>query len=252
MLAAFEQAGDPKYLVAAKLYADKLVNKHALAPEVLPYKPDIEFLVRMTEVGGNEKYSNVAKKWFASFMKTSPTGRDEVERVLKGRSKVTDIVGYDIALGIRAALAVEQFVYARALADAVLSQRSKWLVKPTSTFGTISRAALLDAVGSLDKKTYAKAIAGLHSELLAEQGANGAWCSNETQATAYAARALASHSDPGGRAAALRGAAWLQSTLLDRGAWAHYNDGLPEPFVGDVLSAVAAEALNAVITMNQI
>ena len=47
------------------------------------------------------------------------------------------------------------------------------------------------------------------------------------------------------RRAARRAVEWLKSTMLNKGAFASYNDYMPEPFVGQVISEVHAEALSA-------
>jgi rhamnogalacturonyl hydrolase YesR len=250
LLAAYEQSGQKIYLDAARDYAGTLAARFKAQPQSLPYKPDIELLVRLTEVTGEPSYDQLARSWFKNLMKLSPTGDQEVSRIIAGRGGDRDLTGYDIALGIRAALAVEEVEYARALADRVWARQSEWLQKPTSTYGTISRAALLDALGMVDVKAYQKPIAALTQALLAEQTANGSWCTNETQATAYAVRALAQSKS--GAGAARKGSRWLSASLLERGAWAHFNDGMPEPFVGDVISEVQAEALTAVILASRL
>ncbi len=252
LLAAYEQNGDAIYLEAARDYADQLLLRYEQRAAELPYKPDVELLVRVTEVSGEPAYLEVAQAWFANVMRRSPHGDLEVSRILAGRGADADLVGYDIALGIRAALAVEELEYARQLADAALSRRAEWLKRPRATFGTISRAALLDALTELDRGRYAPHIKQLSQELLAEQGENGSWCVNETQATAYAVRALAQQKSKTMVKAAKRGGKWLSASLLSRGAWAHFNDGMPEPFVGDVISAVQAEALTAVIMASKL
>jgi len=251
LLAAYEQTGDRRYLVGAQRYANVLEKRFRGAPQALPYKPDIEFLVRCTEVSGDLRYAKVAQAWFGAVKQTSPAGADEVRRILRGRRAIVDITGYDVALAIRAAIAVEDYRYARELADAALELRARWLRAPRGIYGTVSRAALLDALQMLDGGRYRAEIDALARGLVAQQGKNGSWCFNETQATAYAVRALARHSDAAARAAAGRGAGWLSSTLLQRGAWADFNDGMPEPFVGAVISEVQAEALAAVILAGQ-
>lgn len=247
LLTAYEQSGDDSYLNIADDYARILVARFTDSPSVLPFKPDIEFLVRMSEVGGNESYAATAAKWFNVIKRKSPTGSSEVARISSGRANHPSITGFDVALAIRAALTVSEREYAYALADAVLKSQAAWLLEPRSTFGTISRAALLDALLSLDRKRYDTAITRLRKELVTEQGSNGSWHDNETQATAYVVRALARFGDVDSRRAAKAGSMWLARTVLPNGRWAHFNDGLPEPFVGDVLPEVQAETLTALV-----
>jgi hypothetical protein len=251
LLAAYEQSGRDIYLEAARDYADRLVERYRRAPSELPYKPDVEHLVRVSEVTGLPVYAEVARTWFEAVKKVSPRGSAEVQRILRGRQKSAELVGYDVALAIRAALAVEQFDYARELGDAVWSARQSWM-RAKSVFGTIGRAALLDALATLDAKRYAAAIDSLAKALLREQTENGSWCANATQPTAYAVRALSRLTGDKARAAAKRGAGWLSQTLLADGSWAHFNDGLPMPFVGDLITEIQAEALTAVIVASKI
>lgn len=252
LLAAYEQTGNKNYLDAATAYANQLVQRAQAEPELLPYKPDIELLVRLTEVAGDERYAKAATSWFGRVTAISPTGRDEVQRIAISRNGTPDILGYDVAQAIRAALAVEQFDYAKQMADAVLASRSQWLKNPGTVFGTISRAALLDALNLTDPKRYGATIAELTAALAREQDPSGTWCMNATQPTAYAVRALSNLGDQTAQQSASRGAEWLRGSMLKRGAWAHYNDGVPEPFVGDVISEVQAEALSAVIVAGKI
>ncbi len=247
LLAGYEESGRTVYLDAARDYAAKLKHKFRAHPGALPYKPDIEFLVRYAEASGDWACAELAKKWFANVVARSPDAASEVGRIMAGRQAVTNIVGYDVALAMRAALAVEEYDYARALGREVWSQRHVWLQDPDGTFGTISRAALLSAMLMTDAHTFDGPTAELSRALVAEQKANGSWCNNETQATAYAVRALAQAQGDHTRVAARRGSNWLSATLLADGKWAHFNDGLPPPFVGDILSEVNAEALSAVI-----
>lgn len=247
LLASYEQTGDIRFLNSAMRYAQDLVATHRANPLKLPYKTDIEFLVRMTEVSGDEAFAATARSWFQIVKNESPRGADEVSRLLQGRKKIHNVLGYDVAQSIRAALAVEQYKYARELADAALAKRKQWLTKPKSVYGTVSRAALLHALNLLDSKRYASVIGQWSKGLQQEQGKNGSWCFNETQATAYATRGLAALGKKESHQAAKRGGQWLSDTLLKRGAWADYNDGMPEPFVGKVISEVQAEALSAVI-----
>ena len=61
---------------------------------------------------------------------------------------------------------------------------------------------------------------------------------------AYAVMALLNSTLSKQRRAAERGVGWLKSTMLKKGAFASYNDYMPEPFVGQVVSEVHAEALS--------
>jgi hypothetical protein len=75
--------------------------------------------------------------------------------------------------------------------------------------------------------------------------ADGSWSWHTTQSTAYAVRGLARWQEPAAQAAAGRGRHWLRLTQLRDGTWSTYNDWLPEPFVGDRIPGVTAEAMLA-------
>lgn len=247
LLQGYEHTGESTFLKGALRYGRGLVERYDDAPDTLPYKPDVAFLVRLSAVSGQDIFADVARRWFALVMRRSPSGSLEYRRIAQGRHAAPDLVGYDVALAIRAALAVGETVYARALADAAVVFRDRWLRKPDSTFGLISRSALVRAMREIDALAYAGTIAPWVQEILAEQHPNGSWRHNETQSTAYALLALSGSDRPEVRAAATRAVRWLAGSLLTRARWATFNDGLPEPFVGEVLTVVQAEALSAVV-----
>lgn len=252
LLSAYEQTGEQSFLDSALAYAELLQKRFAKDPNARPFRPDIEFLVRMTEVSGEPRYAKTAAAWFAVLKRQAPSGDDELQRLLLGRAEISNLVGFDAALDIRAALAVGDLAYAQSLADAALARQSQWLGAASTPYAILAQAALADALQMLDPKRYAAAAEKFRALLIKSQDANGAWSTNATQTTAYAIRALAQSKDARAQSAAKRSAAWLQKRLLQRGAWASYHDGLPEPFHGQVISEVHAEALNAMILAAQL
>ncbi|RME24539.1 MAG: hypothetical protein D6806_09425, partial [Deltaproteobacteria bacterium] len=152
---------------------------------------------------------------------------------------------YDAALGIAAALEVGQRRWAYQLADAVLDAKARWfLPRKSLRFTVVSAASLAKALGELDAPHYAYPIAELRKFLASHQRPNGSWVLNETQPSAYAALALADGT-PSERRSFSRAVSWLKSTLLRNGSVATFNDYMPEPFVGDIISEVHAEAVSA-------
>ena len=98
------------------------------------------------------------------------------------------------------------------------------------------------------QKQYAKTIERLGQKLQALQRNNGSWAINNTQATAYALLGLTAAKGYFKSAAALKKARhWLMSSQLKAGGWGIYNDGLPEPFVGENNTLVQAETLQAIL-----
>jgi hypothetical protein len=244
LLDAFKVTNDPAHLAAAEAYAGRLARMLAKSPEWRPYKPDIELLGRIYAQSGDERWRAAAEDAFRRVRAVAPGGKAELQRLI-GVREGSGLVGYDAALGVRAALAVGEMAWAAELLDAAIAASGLSWGRADDTHRLVSWGALLDVAARVDRARYAKAIALLAEGLRLKQGAEGSWAQRETQATAYAVLGLQAAGDPVSRAAAQRGAAWLRRTQLRAGGWADYNDGLPEPFVGAVLSEPAAEAIQA-------
>ncbi|MBN2494869.1 MAG: hypothetical protein JXR96_09795 [Deltaproteobacteria bacterium] len=247
LLSSYEASGDEAHLHAVARYADALVAR-AKGSHELGYKADIELLARLGSVLGDPVYTETARVLFARHLERAGDGQAELARLLAGRKGTPALVGFDAALGIRAALAVGERGFAYELADAVKQRSARWY-RPVSDarFALISAAALVPALESLDEAHYARLLGRLRADLVRAQGESGAWLGNETQLTAYAVAALWSSPEPLEREAAQRGARWLKSTMLRAGSFALFNDYMPEPFVGRVLSEVNAEVLAALM-----
>lgn len=246
LLSANITSGEASYLAAARRYADGLVaGKGNWSTTNLPYKADIELLARLASATGNTGYRDAARAAFELIRERSPDGAREVSRIAHGRAKTPALLGFDVALAIRAATAVSERRYAYQLADAVLKRLADWY-RPAKNprFSLISVAALVGALEDLDAGHYQSRIERFRNDLVESQQPNGAWLLNETQPVAYAVMALAG-GDPAQRAAGQKGIDWLRSTMLKKGSYAAYNDFMPEPFVGLVISEVHAEALSA-------
>ncbi len=247
LLDAYQVSGDAKLLSMVRQVADGLLRTGAgWSAENLPFKPDIEFLARLGKAVSRDDYQKAAAAAFALVMQRSPSGIEEVERIWQGRKATAPhLLGFDSALGIRAALAVGERRYAYQMADQALAHSRDWLPegKP-DRFGFVSMAAMVEALDMLDGPHYAKSIGDWREALMRNQQANGSWVFNETQPSAYAALAL-SGGTPLQREAWRKAVDWLKSTMLRSGSLASYNDYMPEPFVGDVISEVHAEALSA-------
>jgi hypothetical protein len=247
LLDAHEASGREEYLQAATRYALGLMNRLVeYSGENLPYKADIEFLSRLADLTRNDGYREAARKMFDVVRAKSPNGGDEVARIAQGRRRAMRLLGFDAALAIRAAHAVGEKRYAYQLADDVLQRMPSWYrLSKDPRFSLVSSAALAGALQVLDAGHYRKQIQRFRADLLGFQRKNGSFLFNETQPSAYAVMTLMGSTYSKQRRAAQRAAKWLKSTMLKRGAFASYNDYMPEPFVGQVISEVHAEALSA-------
>jgi hypothetical protein len=224
-------------------FADARVAEHTRG-EFL-YDPDIEALAAATEVLKSPAYARVAREAFEKRYEGA-TGREIFERWFAIHRDPT-IIGYDVALAVRAGIAAGDLSKAREIADAAVSAVPRWGegIDHNGWLAT-SRGALLDALTRLDPDRYLLARRDLTHHLMLTQGSDGSWSGRNTQATAYAVLGLSMSGDPYATAAADRGRTWLRLTQLSGGSWAMFNDLLPEPFVGEIFSEVTAEAILAV------
>jgi len=247
LLDAHQVSGNAEYLKAATRYALGLMNRLVdYSGDNLPYKADIEFLSRLADLTKNDGYREAARKMFEVVQAKSQNGEEEVARIAQGRRRAMRLLGFDVALAVRAAHAVGEKRYAYQLADDVLQRMPSWYrLSNDPRFSLVSSAALTGALQALDAGHYRKQIQRFRADLLRYQQKNGSFLVNETQPSAYAVLALMDSTYSGQRRAARRAVDWLKSTMLEKGAFASYNDYMPEPFVGQVISEVHAEALSA-------
>jgi len=243
LMEAYQVTGKLTYLRAAQRHADDLL---ARPPQGMPFKPDVELMVRMYGIYQDAAYRDAARDLFERIRARSPDGADEIARIAKGRQAHPALLGYDAALAIRAALAVDERQYAFQLADEVVRRTGSWYrPKDDPRFTLVSAAALVGVLEALDEAHFRPTLSKLRAGLAEAQSNSGAWLANETQPTAHAILALMYSPVSEERQAARQGIAWLRSTLLSDGGLASYNDGMPEPFVGQVFTGVNAEALTA-------
>lgn len=252
--------GDGRTLSAARAWGDARLDDLFAWRDV--FDPDVEALAALHALTGDARYRDGAREAFARRW-SGAEGEEVVGRLLMVRHRRPELVGYDAALTIRAAVAVGELDFAAEIADALLAARDAWDRAPSLPevdvvgLSTTGRASVLGALAALDDARsarglgprYGRVVDGLMVWLVAAQSPAGEWAQRNTQATAYAVRALAAVDSPMAREAAARGARWLGTTQLSDGHWASFNDGLPEPFVGDVVNEITAEvalALTAV------
>ena len=222
ILEAYEHTGEEEMLDHALLYGMTLLNDFRDPRSLtLPYRADIAFLARLSDVTGDSSYREAAAAWFGNLGRVSPTGEAEVRRMLTTRrGSARPLVGYEVAFGIHAAIGVGDIRYASELADAVWSLRGEWMTDPSAdAWDALSRAALIRAFDALDADRYGPAADALTRDLLRAQRADGSWGAS-TQSTAYALRALSAGSDRSVTVApAARAARWMAKTQRPDGTW---------------------------------
>jgi hypothetical protein len=207
------------------------------------FDPDVEALGRVAALRQDPKLAALARD--ALNARYSGASAEEiVQRWLQVRPAA--LVGFDAATAIRAALAVGERGLAHGLAEAVLAASPRWGEGPGDAAQlATSRGALLEALAMLDADHYHAGMRDLADHLLLTQSYDGTWATRNTQATAYAVLGLQAFGDEGALAAAAHGRKFLRATQLANGGWASFNDYTPEPFVGEVVHEVSAEALRA-------
>jgi hypothetical protein len=234
--------------ISALAYADYLEKKERTkGAEAKVYHSNIEFLMRLSEAIGQKKYAALGHRLFEAQLKKFKSAKDHIDEIVSGRGNIPSLTGFDAAVVIRAAFKVGNNQRARALAKAALKHHTTWNVATGKEryYATISKGAMLEAlafVGGFDKDCRR-----LARSLTSEQDKNGAWLTNETQATAYAIRGLAAFGAKKVASSLERGVGWLLKSRLSTGAWPVYNDQVADVFAGSKNSEVHSEALLALI-----
>lgn len=246
LLDAYARRPDAATWMTLVQYADYLRTRYA-EDEGLPYKADVEFLARLGATGMEPSAMVLARSLFERVRHVSATGAAEYQRISAGRADTPEIIGYDVALAMRAAQAVGDTVYAHELASAAIAGSALALADATDSFAVTALGALLQALARLDAAAYHAAITDTAARLARAQAEDGSWANHNTQATAYAVLGLLETKSDTALEAAARGKNWLLRSQLRTGAWPAYHDGLAEPFVGPVLPLVEAEALAALL-----
>jgi len=246
LIEAYEATGEKSLLAAATSRAE--IAAQLIRDGRRPFAPDIEGLARVGTLTGRSEWLALAKHAVTERLRAAGGVQGEVARLRKAREAAPELTGYEVALVADAAFAAGLEKEARELVQHVVRVSESWLRNSRSPYTVVSQGALLASATRLGLGSEARQLA---LPLLATQLDDGSWRVRETQPTAYATRGLAlfgrAFKDQDGAAAADKGRTWLRLTQLQNGAWAEYNDYLPEPFVGTVFAPATAEALRAVV-----
>ncbi len=236
LLAAYKVTKNPACLQAAVEAGKALLAIYKLNPSGLPISQDIEFLVDLSKATHDQKYSHVAKAWYANVLEKSPQDRVD-DRLKKGNG----LAGWAVASDIRVAKRIKQKHYARALAEAIIARSGDW-DKQDPDFGWyysfLGRGSLLWALHDLGDG-YNSTIKDYRSFLLAHQEPDGSWKrlgTQDTQVTAYVVLGLSVAEGEGAEQAVARAARFLlgMQQKLGNGGWLLYPEaqcppGVPGP-----------------------
>lgn len=159
-----------------------------------PYSQDIEFLMALSHtkgVPGRSTYKDAAKAWFANTMGDFAVADDRVTQRIAGRTEqgIANLVGWDVASEIRAALETGNRAYAKALALAIVARASEWNFADPDCVGCelYSMGSLIWAIqvdGLRGDSTLRAAAKSYRDTLLGLQALDGSW-NGDTQLTAY-------------------------------------------------------------------
>lgn len=206
------------------------------------FDPDVEGLAEVSKALSDPALLAAAVKAFEQRHGMA-SGEEIVERLFMVRRGEPSLVGFDASLTVRAALAVGDRAKALDVAKALAATAARWDKPSDKGFDLTGRAAVLEALSLAAAQP--ELAAKLRAKLLETQQKDGAWGQRNTQATAYAVRALALSDQPAAAEAAERGRRFLRLTQLESGGWGTFNDFLPEPFVGETVYEVTAEVVLA-------
>ncbi|MEW6233273.1 MAG: prenyltransferase/squalene oxidase repeat-containing protein, partial [Chloroflexota bacterium] len=230
LLAAYKVTKNPAYLQAAVEAGKALLAIYKLNPSGRPYSQDVEFLVDLSKATHDQKYSRVAKAWYANIIKDFPDANKRVDERLypqNGSNKPDKRAGWAVASDIRAAKRTKQKQYARALAEAIIAQSGDWEGQGTELkYSFLGWGSLLWALHDLGDG-YNSTIKAYRSSLLAKQEPDGSWYGADTQVTAYVVLGLSVAEGEGAERAVARAARFLLEMQLTNGGWLLYPPGVP-------------------------
>jgi hypothetical protein len=220
LLAAYEKTKHRKYLNAAIAAGNVLVQRyHELGLngytwDDRPYSGDIEFLAWLSRASHNPLYGNVAVSWYG-IVPANKTAAQQVDRFITTRLSLS---GWDLASQIRAAMAVGQGAYAKAMAEELIRRSGEWVGIPYGgwDYTTLSYASLLwalDQVGGFHEE-----IAAYRTALINAQQSDGSW-DEDYQETAYAIIGLVAVRGKGSMDALYKAATFLVNSQADLGGW---------------------------------
>lgn len=223
LIAAYEGTKNQQYLDGAIATGDTLLGRYeALVADGVqygdrPYSSYVEFLAWLARESKNQVYAEAAVKWY-TIIPAFETAEALSNRYITVRKSLS---GWDLASQIRAALAVGQKDYAKAIADEVVKRQADWVNIPyggwdytAESYGSMLWA--LDQVGAKQE-----VIDEFRKALLNLQAADGSWDEGGYQATAYAILGLSANKGKDVKKALDSAASFLVSNQSANGGWVY-------------------------------
>jgi hypothetical protein len=237
LVAAYKVTRNRAYLTGAVCAADQVISRYEADPADRRLFGDILLLTDLAEVTFHHGYASRARSYFASIKAQFPTGAALADHDLARRS----LAGWDGAMQIEAALAVDEADYARELALQLIARRAEWESIPSGGYDytLLSQGALLEALSELPGRTIRHFRAELRGRIVEAQATDGSWADGDSQTTAFVLRGLLASSDSREVKRAAAGALkYLLSTETAEGGWSSGASGEYGEINGEVLSAL--------------
>jgi hypothetical protein len=266
LLATDARTGTTAMQPAAIAAGDALIARYNVAitqtPKSLPYSQDIEFLVGLAALTGNQAYATTAQAWFQLVIDRSPSAAARIDEQMAGRDsqRIRTLFVWDAASFIRAAKSVGRADYALAAAIRVRELEPSW--KDTDPAHRWNQCATSSGCGPADNPMafdytllgegsllwaihdlpgFDAQVSEYRAFLLAQQDAGGSWDVGNSQITSYITIGL---STVGSADAAMTSAAnFFLRNQFAAGGWPFSAGGTSE------YAEVNAEVVRAMATL---
>jgi hypothetical protein len=254
LVAAYRITRDQATRAYAVLTGEGLKDRYTAAapcdtPEDRPFTADVEFLVELTKIAGDQSYRKIGKAWFTCITDAFPAASARAdERIDQG---IHNLGAWDAAFDIRAAWVEGSRAYALAELQQVFARQADWDVQDPDCPGCeiLGKANLLKAMAPVKSRSaeIKLKVAEYLAALLDAQSADGSWF-GDTQITAYAVLGLRPYKTSGPTATKQRVKAAIDAAVgfllfSQKNADGGYDDGFGHEVTeidGEVLQALAA------------
>jgi hypothetical protein len=243
LLAGYVRTNDPAMLSGAVAAGNLLVARYntamATTPHPAPVDRDIEFLVGLAQLTGNQVFATTAQSWFQVAVDKFPNAADQVDALIAKRNTqhLRTLAAWDVASYIRAAKSVGLADRALAAAVRIRDLEPSWKDTnpahrsdqcPSGACGPADNPSAFDYTllgeGSLlwaihDLPGFDAQLVEYRDFLLAQQDAAGSWDLGDTQITAFVAMGMAAVGGPAANASISKAAAFFLANQMATGGW---------------------------------